>query len=263
MEEMMKRLCVAILVGIMIASFSASYSAAEEEKPTASATMGAFSKYIWRGYELSNDSVVVQPSLTVGYNGFTMNLWGNLDTDFDDRDPATPDKKEWNETDLTLEYARKFGPARIGVGYIYYALDGVDDSEELYLSTGLDVFLAPTLTIYREIAHAPQWYVKLGIGHSFELGKGGMSLDLGASVSYNHSDDDAFTEENSTDKYRAFHDGNLSAGLKIPVGKYLVVNPVLAYSFPLSDTAEDRIKATSYSGDSDFLYGGVNVSLSF
>lgn len=258
----MKRLWIGIFAGIMTISSMSSYASAEEDKPVAAASMGVFSKYVWRGYELSNDSVVVQPSVTVGYKGFTMNLWGNLDTDFDDRDPATADKKEWNETDLTLEYARNFGPVRLGVGYIYYALDGVDDSEELYVSGGLDMFLTPTLTVYREIAHTPQWYVRLGIGHSFELGKG-VSLDLAGSVAYNYSDDEAFTKENTTEKYRCFHDGNLSAGLKIPWGKYLVVNPVLAYSFPLSETAKDHIRATSFSGDSDFLYGGANVTLSF
>jgi hypothetical protein len=51
--------------------------------------------------------------------------------------------------------------------------------------------------------------------------------------------------------------------LKIPVGKYLVVNPLIAYSFPLSDTAETHIKATGFSDDSDFLYGGVNLTLNF
>jgi hypothetical protein len=258
----MKRLCMGILAGILIIPFISTYAAAEEEKPTASAAMGLFSKYVWRGYELSNNSMVVQPSMTLGYKGFTMNLWGNLDTDFDDRDPATADKKEWNETDLTLEYARKFGPVKLGVGYIYYSLDGVDDSEELYMSAALDVFLTPTITVYREIAHAPGWYVRFGIGHSFDVGKG-MSLDLAGTVAYSYSDDDAVTEANSTDKYRAFHDGNLSAGLKIPIGKYVVVNPVIAYSFPLSDAAKDRIRATSFSNESDFLYGGVNVSLSF
>jgi hypothetical protein len=256
----MKRVFTVILVGLMSITFS--HAMAEEDKPAASAAVGAFNKYIWRGYELSDDSIVVQPSMTVGYKGFTVNLWGNLDTEFDDRDPATPDEKEWSETDFTLEYARVFGPARLAFGYIYYDLDGVDDSEELYLSGTFNVALAPTLTVYREIAHAPQWYVRLGIGHSFDLGRG-MSLDLAGGVAYSYSDDDAFTKENSTEKYRAFHDGNVSAGLKVPLGRYLVVNPIIAYSFPLSGAAEDKIRATSFSDDSDFLYGGVSVVLSF
>ncbi|MEW6665799.1 MAG: hypothetical protein AB1512_11340 [Thermodesulfobacteriota bacterium] len=259
----MKRFAGAMLVLMLgILSISVPGWAEDEEKPTASATMGAFSKYIWRGYELSDDGIVVQPSMTVGYKGFTMNLWGNLDTDLDDRDPSTSNEKKWNETDLTMEYAHKFGPVKLAAGYIYYALDSIDDSEEVYLSASLDVLLTPTLTVYREIAHAPSWYVKLGIGHSFDLG-GGVSLELAGSAAYNYSDDEAFVKENTDEQYRCFHDGNLSAGLKIPITKYLVVNPLIAYSFPLSDTAKTHIRATSFSDDSDFLYGGVNLTLSF
>lgn len=241
--------------------------AEEEEKPTASATVGVFSKYIWRGYESSDDSLVVQPSITVGYKGFTMNLWGNLDTNRDDRDFATADKAEWTETDFTLEYAHKFGPVKLAAGYIYYALDAIDDSQELYLGATLDVFLSPSLTVYREVAHLPGWYFKFGLGHSFDLG-GGISLDLAGSVSYYYSDDDAFVEVDDTlsptsEKYRAPHDGNLSVGLKVPLTKYLVLNPIVAYSFPLSNKADNLLTSTSFSDRSNFLYGGVNLTLNF
>lgn len=87
-----------------------------EEKPSASADMAIFSKYVWRGYELSDDSIVFQPSATVGYKGFSMNLWGNLDSDFDDMDTVTNDKTEWTETDLTLSYDTSFGPVGLGGG---------------------------------------------------------------------------------------------------------------------------------------------------
>ena len=54
--------------------------AAAEEKPTGDFTVAAMSRYIWRGYELSRNSIVVQPSATIGYKGFSANIWGNLDT---------------------------------------------------------------------------------------------------------------------------------------------------------------------------------------
>jgi hypothetical protein len=252
------------LLGVVL---MASGAGAEEEKPTASAAMGVFSKYIWRGYELSHDSLVVQPSVTVGYKGFSVNLWGNLDTDWDDGDPATSDKTRWTETDLTLEYGREFGPFRLALGYIYYALDAIDDSQEVYLSASWNVLLTPTLTIYREVSHLPGWYFKFGLGHSFELGKG-ISLDLAGSVGYYYSDDEAFVAVDDSlnptkEKYRALHDGNLSVGLKIPLAQHLVLNPLVAYSFPLSSKADDLLTSASFSGDSDFFYGGINLTLSF
>lgn len=53
---------------------------AEEDKPTANLAVSALSKYVWRGFELSKDSIVLQPSATVAYKGFSANVWGNEDT---------------------------------------------------------------------------------------------------------------------------------------------------------------------------------------
>ena len=36
------------------------------------------SKYIWRGQRLTNDWSV-QPSVTVGYGGFSFNAWGTME----------------------------------------------------------------------------------------------------------------------------------------------------------------------------------------
>lgn len=244
---------------------SAPVLGAEEEKPTASADIGFFSKYVWRGYELSDDSLIIQPSATVGYKGFSMNLWGNLDGDFDDGDPTINDKVEWTETDLTFAYDRSFGPLGAGVGYIYYGLDGVDDSQEIYLSLGLDVLLAPTLTVYREFAHLPAWYVNFGISHSFALPKG-ITLDLSGSLGYYGSDDDDFVEVDDalnarTEQYDNFHDGMLSAGLTIPFYTYFTLAPTLTYTFPLSDNAENLLRSASFSDDSDFFYVGLTLSI--
>jgi hypothetical protein len=239
--------------------------AEEEDKPEVSVDVGAFSKYIWRGYELSDESVVIQPSVTVGYKGFSINMWGNLDTDLDDMDPDTPDKSEWNETDLTLAYDRSFGPVGLGVGYIYYGLDSIDDSQEVYLCIGLDIPLSPSLTAYREISHLPGWYFNFGISHSFGLFKG-VTLDFSGSVGYYCSDDEAVVEIDdnlnpTTEKYRNLHDGLVSIGLTIPIGKYCTFSPMVAYSFPLSDDADNLLTSTSFSNNSDFFFGGATLSV--
>ena len=56
----------------------------------------------------------------------------------------------------------------------------------------------------------------------------------------------------------AFHDGNISAGLKIPINKYVWIKPNLQYSFPLSSSSAHRIQANSMNGDNNnFVYGGL------
>jgi len=238
---------------------------AEEDKPTASADIGVFDKYVWRGYELSDDSVVIQPSTTISYKDFSFNLWGNLDTRTDD----TTHSNQFNEIDMTLSYDKELGPVCLGAGYIYYGLDGLNDTEEIYLSMGIDTILSPTLTVYREIAHAPAWYFSFGLSHSFELPKD-ITLDLAGSVGYSYSDDaDDLAEYNSqlvatNDPYRSFHDGLVSIGLTIPVTEYITISPGVSYSFPLTDDADNHISATNaYSNDSDYVYGGATVSIAF
>lgn len=253
------------LAVVGLSSFNA--LAEEEGTPGASSDVGVFSKYVWRGWELSEDSIVIQPSVTAKYKGFSMNLWGNLDTD----NKVTEDS-EFNETDWTLSYGTSIGDFDFGIGYIYYALEAAHDPEEIYASVSATaVPLSPTLTIYRDITEFIGWYLKLGISHSFEF-KNNITLNLAGSVGYYYSNDDAFVEVdnhlNPTSKrYRNLHDGQLSAGLTIPLDKYITLSPLIAYSFPLSGNADDLItsynQGLGHSSNSDYLFGGATLSIAF
>jgi hypothetical protein len=217
----------------------------EGDRPSISADVAVLSKHIWRGFELSDDSIVVQPSATLEYKGFSVNVWGNLETAFDNEADSS-DNSTWNEIDFTIAYDRSFGKLSVGVGYIWYALSSLDDSRELYLSLGVDTLLSPTITVYREVSLLPSWYVNFGISHSIDLPRE-MTLDFSGSAGYYYSDDDDFSEaKDASEKYREFHDALLSVGLTIPLGEYASITPTLAYSFPLSNKADDLITNGSF-----------------
>lgn len=259
-----KTILATTATAVFLAGSSAFALAEEPAGPTGDMGISLLSKYVWRGYELSNDSIVIQPSLTASYMGFGFNLWGNLDTD-QDADLFGVDGSNWNETDMTLSYDRSAGMVGYSVGYIYYGLDGADDTQEIYGSVGLDTLLAPTLTIYRDIDAFPGWYATLAIGHSIALTEA-ISLDLGAHISYLMVDDASTMADPSdpTDEYSDFHDGQLSVSVSIPINEYLTVSPELYYSFALGSDASDIIQAASVSGDDDdFIYGGVTLSMSY
>lgn len=235
------------------------------DRPTASLDVAFLSQYIWRGFELSKDSLVIQPSVTVGYKGFSVNVWGNLDTDT----YSGPNKGEskWNETDMTVAYETSFGPVGVGVGYIYYALDSAEDTQEFYLSVGGDVLLAPTLTIYRDVDEFHGWYFNLGISHSFDLPHE-ITLDLAGSVAYYISDNDSIVDYDhnlnaTTSRFKNFQDGLVSVGLTIPFLKYFTATPMIAYSFPLGNAADKMLKATSLSNSAAHFFGGVTLSIAF
>jgi hypothetical protein len=292
MKRNLKTTIPIALLALILVSFPMIAPAAEETKPvekkqeeakvTGEIAASILSAYIWRGQEMTRHGIVIEPSATVSYRGFTANIWGNLDT----RPYAAGDQKyseNFTETDVTLSYSRKFAIFQVGGGYIYYGLasltpNGTDplDSQELFVSVGLDTLLAPTLTVYKEIDHYHQWYATLGVSHTFALHEK-IGLKLAGNISYLLS-----TDENTypkfdgvslptTDKFNNFHDGVVSLSLPVNVMSSLTVTPTVSYVFPLSDDAKYEMKARGLQGtanpsdkdSSSFLYGGIILSFTF
>ena len=249
-----KTLLTAVALSMFLGT-TALTASAEEEAPSADASVSLSSKYVWRGYELSKDSIVIQPSMTVGYKGFGFNLWGNLDTDQDTELFGT-DGGNWNETDMTLSYDGSAGMVGYSLGYIYYGLDGAADSQELYAGVSFDTIAAPSLTIYRDFDEYEGWYINLAVGHSFAI-TDAISLDIGGHVSYLAADDAETLADpaDPTSAYGDFHDGLVSVSATIPVTELLSVTPELYYSFPLGSDADEIID--------DHVYGGVTLSMAF
>jgi hypothetical protein len=232
-----------VMMVLVLLTFCSMPVIAEDESPVSTyADVTALTDYVWRGYTFSDDSIVIQPTATVSYKGFSFNLWGNIDTDSNDN--------AFNETDMTLSYDWSFDKVSMGVGYIYYALEG-PDSQEIYFSFGLDTILAPTLKIYRDFDEFDSWYISLGVGHSFAFSDT-FALDLSAAVGYYDYDDSDYSE---------LHDGSITASMTFPVNKYVSITPKASYTFGLSSDAKDEIEDAD--GDSAHLFGGITCAIAF
>ncbi len=231
---------------------------AGEIKTSGSASIDVMSNYVWRGQKLSN-SWAIQPSVAISYGVFGANLWANYDSDskIDEGDGHG----EVSETDLTLSYTRSLDKWTFGAGYIYYALNGANDTQEIYLSASYDILLSPTLAVYYDFDEGNGAFVQASIGHSIEVAKG-MNLNMGAYASYNINNKVIGPDEDGDD-FSNFYNAELSASLNIPVWKAITVTPKIAYSFPLSDDAEEALEAVSDDGDKDIFYGGINITLNF
>ncbi len=265
----------------------ASESKESEQKPekygiTGEVAASILSAYIWRGQEMTRHGAVIQPSATIGYRGFSFNVWGNADT----RPYSAGEDKyspHWSETDVTLSYTHKFGIVSLGAGYIYYGLaalypGGTDplDAQEIFVTMSVDTLLTPTLTVYKEIDHYHQWYVTLGISHTFALHER-VGLKLAGQISYLKSEDETtypkFDSESlaTTDRFNNFHDAMFTISMPVSVTKHFTVTPLLTYVFPLSNDARYEMKARGLQGtlnppdkdSSSFLYGGVTLSFAF
>ncbi len=262
MRSFTKKIMTSLICGSLTLGAS-TLAAAEETKPEADLTVGLYNQYVWRGWTFSEDSMVIQPSMTVAYKGFGFN-WCNLDTE--QYDPTASETNNWNETDLTLSYDWSMAGLDFGVGYIYYALDNADDSQEVYAAVSKDMLLTPTLTIYRDYDSFPGWYITADISYSLPLSPS-MSLDLGAKASYLMADEATTYADPSdpNDEFSNFFDGVLSVALPISVGEYLTITPEAYCSFALSNDAEDLLEADNAGFDNDEtnFYGGVSASFAF
>lgn len=258
-----------------------------EEKVTGSASTTVLNRYIFRGYEIGREGVVIQPALAASYKGFSATLWGNLDTNqrntktaaFYPNEPAGADhqfKKGWNETDLTLSYTYPIGKLSLTGGYIYYGTRYADETEELFATIAYDIISKPSLSVYRDITNYKGTYFNLSFAHSLPVYKE-ITLDLGASFGYFIGESDYWKTFDSVagtytgSKYKGLHDGMVKAGLTIPVTKAFSVQPSVQYWFPLSgDAKKEYFNATDIKDScnpngpvkNNFVYG-VGFTYSF
>lgn len=254
-------------------------AAAEAPKPSATFSTDILSQYLFRGIALSKDSAVVQPSLAFSWYGFTMSVWGNLDTSQQTNNPlllpanggyVKNDKSaHWNETDFTLAYSREiFKDFSITLGNTYYSLDYARfDTYEVFGGASYAFpWFTVAFTTFKEVSHTPGWWMQLDITKSFPLPYiEGMSLDLGAQFGYMILEDDDTTldSDGTLGSYSEPHAGTITAALKIPCFQYFTVAPKLGVAFPLSDNASHFIKANSFDSDDVHVFGGINLTASF
>ena len=143
-KRKMKKVCIALVAVLMtVAALVPAASAAIEVE--GDAYVGFFDKYLWRGYDLSGGQAVVQGGVDLSAKGVTLSYWSNFQTK--DDNGAGLEGGEVTETDITLDYSVDLNDmVSLSVGNIFYNLDGLRDTNELYLGIGLNTILSPSFT---------------------------------------------------------------------------------------------------------------------
>lgn len=205
--------------------------AVAEVKVSGDVYVNPASKYVWRGYDLSEGRGVVQGGVDITYKDFTVSYWSN------EQMVSGPSLKagDVTETDITLNYT--FKPVDLltfNVGNIYYNFDGLADTNDLYLKATLNTLLSPTLAVYYDWDKAKETglFYTLSVGHSFELMKN-LGLNLGALASYNMKSD------YSTGNFNNMHNYELSASLDYSVTDNIKISPNYLYSNACSSIARE------------------------
>jgi uncharacterized protein (TIGR02001 family) len=246
---MKKLTLVLVAVLALAASFTPASQAAVEVE--GDAYIGIFDKYLWRGYDLSGGTSVLQGGMDLSAKGFTLSYWSNFQNNTDTVLGSTVESGNVTETDIVLDYSFDAGELlSVSLGNILYALDGLEDTNELYLSLGLNTLLSPTLSVYYDWDEADEaaMFYSASIGHSVDLVEG-LSLSLGALVSYNQESDYA------VGNYSDWHNYELSASIDYAVTEQITLTPSFLFSEGISDDAKTAIDSETVTG--------LTVALSF
>jgi uncharacterized protein (TIGR02001 family) len=247
-NKQMKKLIVitCMLILALAAVGTPAFAAIEVE---GDAYVGFYDKYLWRGFDLSGSKPVAQGGVDLTAGNFSLGYWTNvqLSSDADEGYKSG----EATETDIVIDYSRDINDlVSISVGNIYYILDSLDDTNELYFTVALSTVLEPAVTVYYDWdeAQGDGLYFTASIGHAFNLSEA-LSLNLGALVGYNQESDYAVGD------YTDWHNYELSVGVDYAVTDQISVAPSFLFSSGISDEAKQAI-------DSEMV-AGVTMTLTF
>jgi len=258
-----------ILLSVAVLLIAANVCLAEQAEPLkVSFTADYFSKYIWRGQNLTNGNVF-QPNVSISRWGFTGSIWGSMDWT-----SANDHSGEFTEFDYSLDYTAAIPWIKginFSVGTVHYEFPGTvfHPTTEVYagLSLGctcnasgkcLACFCAPWVKVYRDVDEFEGTYLQFGIGRTIEkiatFGENCYAgLQLGTSFGYG---DSKYNKGYFGADGGGMNDWTISAALPISFGAW-TVKPSLSYSTMLdSDIRSNTAK-------SDNLWFGVSLSRSF
>jgi hypothetical protein len=251
------------IVGLVTLSiFTSSVMSAEKQTVEFGLSADYYSKYIWRGQNINNSSVL-QPTVSASAYGFTGSLWGNLDLTNDSK--TAPDNAwEFSEFDWGLDYSAAvpgIENLNFSLGALYYRLTNqvLKPTTELYSGLSLsDNFLSPSFKWYRDVDEIKGSYFEFAIGHAIEKiytvnEKCYCGLQLGASYGWgNAAYDKGYFGVNSGQS----NDLTLTAGLPFCIDTW-TIKPSINYSSMLSKSIREA------TDKSDNFWVGLGVSTSF
>lgn len=128
------------------------------------------SQYVWQGFRYSQinpddephsqGKPVVQPEISLGYDGLSVTAWINHDLH----------QRHTNEFDLYLQYDQEWHGLTISPGWAYFDYPNRDwaAAHEIYVNIAFDAPWNPTLSLHYDYDTGQGFYESLGLGHDFE-----------------------------------------------------------------------------------------------
>ena len=236
-----------------LATLTLAAAATTADAATATAALDVNSAYVWRGVTF-NDGLVLQPSIDVAAeNGFSVNVWGNLD--IDDYD-GTLNDGEFSEVDLTATYAFKLGAVDASVGVIEYTFpNGAESTTEIFAGLGYDLGNGFSLSgkVYYDCDQVNDFYVTAGLGYSYSINEK-TTLGLSGLIGY-AGEDMAEAYGGGTDS--GFFNYQLNASIKYKFNDAFGIGANINFTDSMDDDVltDEKVDTT--------VFGGVSLTYTF
>jgi hypothetical protein len=152
--------------GVAAAVFAAAPAAAQL---SVSVGVDPVSHYVWRGFDMMDGGGAIQPWATVelGVSGLSLGVWSSFCVLERDRLVGGVPRSEFDELDVSLDYALDAGPLSVSAGAIHYSFFGVEGfpdkgstTYEAYVGAGLSQLpFAPTVTAFYDFNLGDGFYL--------------------------------------------------------------------------------------------------------
>jgi len=225
------------VISVLIISMMFIDNAMAQDPLLSSLSLDTYSNYIWRGKNLS-DGFVLQPGLDLIDGQYGFNALGNYDiTDV-----------RFNKYLFTLNYMFKTDGAGLNIGLIYYyfPIPNHHDTMEAYISTSVKFIIDITLTFYYDYLEGTGGFLISDFSYSLPIGS---MAKLRLASEFNMDMSNSLLGRGTKNQYIFnFYNGELMASFIIRAADNFVIEPLVAYSYPLTADAELNIK-------DEFFYG--------
>lgn len=208
-------------------------------------------RYMFRGERLI-DNAYIAPAVAIKSNNFELSATSIYDNK----------KKETFRNVYQLTFKTQVNKAAVDVGLVRYDPHNVNgkDTNEFFVKATWKGAWRPSFAVFFDFDEGSGKYFQAGFARN--LGTSKNEVLLGANVGYVAQNGYMGLDKNGSE-FTGLYDGELYLKSSFKWGKRITVEPMLAYSFPLSNDAKNAIQGISVDKASKNLYGGVTFHITF
>lgn len=227
-------LCVlAVSASALEADFSAAY----------------MSKYVFRGERLL-DNACVTPKFALTANNFELSAM----TIYDSK------KEEAYRHVYELVFKTQVKKVGLDVGFLRYDPKKGNDTNEFFAKATWKGNWQPSLAVFFDFQEGSGKYIQAGLARAITSGKN-QTL-FGINIGYVMNNEYMGVTKNK-DSFAGLYNAEIYLKSSVEAGKYITVEPFIAYSMPLSNDGKEAIRSLSINQAAHNFYGGIALHTAF